>query len=87
MTEKTYKVIWTKTGIKSLRKLDKEVAKKLTKKIAQFLVNYPYSGKPLYGELKGYRRCRYDDYRIIYQIIEEEILISIIKVGHRKEVY
>lgn len=63
------------------------VAKKLVKKIDQFLVNYPHSGKPLHGELRGYRRCRLDDYRIIYQIFEKEILISIIRVGHRSEIY
>jgi len=87
MTKKTYKVIWTKTGIKSLKKLDNKIAKKLTRKIEQYLVNYPYSGKPLHRDLRGYRRYRYDDYCIVYQIFEEQILILIIKVGHRREVY
>lgn len=42
-------------------------------------------GKPLRFTLKGYRRLRVGDYRIVYQIKEETIFIVAIK--HRKDIY
>ena len=46
-------------------------------------------GKPLAGQGKGYWRLRVDDYRVIYQIQEEQIEVFVIKVGIRRgdEVY
>jgi mRNA interferase RelE/StbE len=33
------------------------------------------------------RRLRVGDYRVIYEVIEGELIILVIRVGHRKEVY
>jgi len=40
-------------------------------------------GKPLRYSLKGYRRLRVGDYRVIYKIIENKIIVLIIDVDHR----
>ena len=42
-------------------------------------------GKPLRYSLKGLRRLRVGDFRVIYKIEGESVLI--VKIGHRKEVY
>ncbi len=42
-------------------------------------------GEPLRRSLKGYRKLRVGDYRVVYLIRKNEIII--IKIGHRKEVY
>ena len=42
-------------------------------------------GDPLRRSLKGYRKMRVGDYRIIYSIQSNSICI--LKIGHRKEVY
>ena len=42
-------------------------------------------GKPLRYTLKGYRRIRVSDYRIVYRIEERKVLITVIQ--HRKDVY
>ena len=42
-------------------------------------------GKPLRKSLKGHRKLRVGDYRIIYRIQGRDIII--LKIGHRKEVY
>ena len=42
-------------------------------------------GKPLRYSLKGCRRLRVGDYRVIYKI--DENIVLIIKIGHRREVY
>lgn len=36
---------------------------------------------------KDYYRIRQGDYRIVYEIVENRLIIIIIKVGHRREIY
>jgi mRNA interferase RelE/StbE len=45
------------------------------------------SGKALQGDLKGLWRYRVGNYRLIAQIKDNELIILVIEIGHRKEVY
>jgi len=47
----------------------------------------PLAGTPLKGELKGLYKYRVGPYRIIYEIHRSILLIIVIDIGHRKEVY
>lgn len=47
----------------------------------------PFYGKTLKGELKGYWSFRVGVYRIIYTIQQQQIVIEILRIQHRKEVY
>lgn len=51
------------------------------------MVDNPHVGKPLRGELKGYWSYRVGMYRIIYIIRRQEIIVEILRIQHRKEVY
>jgi mRNA interferase RelE/StbE len=42
-------------------------------------------GQPLAGEFTGYWRLRVEDYRVIYRIVKEEIVVLEIKVGIRRD--
>lgn len=44
-------------------------------------------GGPLTGEHAGYWRWRIGDYRVIARIEDERVLILVVRVGHRREVY
>lgn len=44
-------------------------------------------GKPLRYSLKGHRRLRVGDYRIVYRINSEKHLVTIVIIKHRKDVY
>jgi mRNA interferase RelE/StbE len=44
-------------------------------------------GKPLRYSLKGHRRLRVSDYRIVYRIEPETMSVTIVAIKHRKEVY
>ena len=56
-------------------------------KVAGALANDPYLGKSLEGELSGLRSVRVWPFRIVYEIQDKLLLIIIIRIGHRKDVY
>lgn len=77
-------------AVKSLAKIDRKQATK----IWHFLeVELPAmtspraSGKALQGEFKGLWRYRVGDYRLICQIKDEKIIILVLDVDHRKDIY
>ena len=47
----------------------------------------PFQGKALKGDLAGRYTYRVGNYRIIYTVYRHELLVLVIDVGHRKEVY
>lgn len=81
-----YEIIFKSPAKKFLKKLDKSIQKKILNKIKQLKQN-PFIGKPLVGNLSGLWRLRIDKYRIIYQINKNELIIFILEVGHRKNIY
>ncbi len=83
-----YKVVYLDQVEQDLNKLDKSTIKKILTRIETYLAADPKElGKPLKGEYQGYWRYRWGDYRIIYRISEREILIIILHISHRKDVY
>jgi mRNA interferase RelE/StbE len=47
----------------------------------------PYGCKQLKGKTREYLRIRMGDYRIIYTVRDQALLIVVIRVGHRREIY
>ena len=47
----------------------------------------PYQGKPLKGELKGRYSYRVGSYRVVYLVRQRELLVLIIDIGHRRNIY
>ena len=47
----------------------------------------PLAGSPLKGGLRGLRRQRVGDYRILYELLEDELVILVVRVAHRRESY
>jgi mRNA interferase RelE/StbE len=83
-----YNVLWSEESIKNLQKIDKSIAKKIKEKIINYLAKDPINlGKPLTGDFKNLYRYRFNNFRIIYAINKNEIIISILKIGHRKDIY
>ena len=86
----TWTTEYTKTAASQLRKLDKQVAKRilnyLEDKIAQ-LENPRSRGKALSGPLGELWRYRIGDYRVICEIQDTVMQILVIELGHRKQIY
>jgi mRNA interferase RelE/StbE len=81
-----YSIRIKKSALKELHRLDKSTRAHLVAAIDQLSEN-PHVGKLLKGDLSGLRRIRAGSYRIVYEINETEILVLILRVSHRKDVY
>ncbi|ACN84470.1 type II toxin-antitoxin system RelE/ParE family toxin [Brachyspira hyodysenteriae] len=83
------KVSITRTAKKSLEKLDRNIQKRILDFLSylETLENSRVKGKSLKGELKEYWRYRVGDYRILSKIIDNELIILVIDIGHRKDIY
>jgi len=86
MKESPYTILFTREAKRSVEKLDPSVRKIIAKAIKSLAAN-PSKGKPLAYDLAGLRSLRTSDYRIIYRIKEKKLLIIVIAVGHRREIY
>ena len=85
-----YKVRFTKQVLKTLEKLDKPTAALILgwiKKNLENTINPFIHGKALLGDLKGSWRYRIGDYRLICHIVNEELIILVLRIGHRRDVY
>ncbi|HBU07881.1 MAG: hypothetical protein A2471_02025 [Omnitrophica WOR_2 bacterium RIFOXYC2_FULL_45_15] len=83
-----YKVVYLDAVEEDLKKLDKSTVKKILARIETYLAQDPKElGKPLKGDFQGYWRYRWGDYRVIYKISEREILILVLRISNRKDVY
>lgn len=81
-----YTVILSKKAQKQLDKLPDNIAEPIFEAIANLEENPRPAGiKKLKGR-DGYR-VRVGNYRIIYEIFDNELLIDVIAVGHRKDIY
>jgi len=83
-----YKVTYLDSVEEDLKKLDKSTVRKILNRIETYLARDPKElGKPLKGEFQGYWRYRWGNYRVIYKISEREILILVLRISNRKDVY
>ncbi len=82
-----YRVIISDRAERALDSIDKGLALRVLAKIDALAENpRPPGHKPLYG--RGPRwRIRVGDYRVIYSIEDTELVVLVIEIGHRREVY
>lgn len=67
--------------------LPKSAKRRIRRAIERTLTTHPFElGKPLRYSLRGARRLRVGDYRVIYRI-EPPDRVLVVKIGHRREVY
>ena len=73
--------------MKSMKRLPKRDLRRIKKKLDDLAENLP---DPATTKMKGnnaFHRTRIGDYRIVYEIHEDRLVILVVKIGHRKEVY
>ena len=87
---KSYSVIISPAAEKTIAKLDKPVQQRIQKYLKDKLIgceNPRKYGKVLEGDLKNFWRYRVGDYRLVAEIQDDKILILIVDVDKRNDVY
>lgn len=85
----SYSVSLTKSARKELDKLSERVQERIADLLKMLAIN-PFSELLQVKKLKGERdlyRARVGDYRVVYCVINSEVHVVVIKIGHRKDVY
>jgi mRNA interferase RelE/StbE len=85
---KTYAVRITPAAWQSIMSLPEKVQEKIFSAIESLeLDTRPGNSKMLKHEWSGYRRVRAGNYRVIYTIKDDALIVLVVKVGDRRDVY
>ena len=92
-----YTLIFHPVAKKELDKFDRQIKTYIVKSLTQFIEAYSVEYetelikqskiKKLKGEYKGFYRLRLRSYRVIYEKLENKLIIHIVRVAYRKEAY
>ena len=82
----TYRILLDEKADRFLQKLQHTDRERIKNRLND-LTHHPQLGKPLVGRLSGLWSLRIGDYRAIYQIRNNELLIFVLQIGHRKNIY
>ena len=82
-----YKVVFEKRAQKEFMKLDRSAQEIVAKGLKELENGNFFGDKALKGKYNGKYRKRVGNYRIIYYKEDDIVLITIIRIAHRKEVY
>jgi len=80
-----YNIVYKKSVQRDLKKLSRPETKRILDLIETELIKKPKSNPVLKGQFAGLRKYRVGDYRVIYALLGQDILI--LRVGNRKDVY
>ena len=81
----SYEIVFTDTSRKQFKKLEKNVQERIIKTLERIRIRPEVHVKKLIGD-PGYR-LRVGEYRVIIDIYKDKLIILVIKVGHRKNIY
>ena len=82
--KKKFELTYTREFLKGLMHLDRQTQIRILREL-KILEDKPFASKQLVGRLSELKSFRVGDYRIIYQVSEQTIVIR--TIGHRKKVY
>jgi len=80
-----YKIVYKSSVARDLKRIDQTEARRILAEIEKELGQSPDSHPVLKRAFAGLRRFRVGDYRVIYAIMDEEVVV--LRIGHRKDVY
>jgi mRNA interferase RelE/StbE len=82
----TYSLQIKKSAAKALAKISKNDRIRLIDAIDR-IREEPNAGGVLKGEFSGLRRLRIGSYRIIYEVIDDQLVVLVVRVAHRRDAY
>ena len=81
-----YKIAIKPSAVKELNKLPAKDIRRVTGKIQALAINPRPPGCEKLSAQERYR-IRQGNYRIVYEIEDQELIVTVVKIGHRREVY
>ncbi len=81
-----YTISLTKKAEKQLDKLPDKIAEPIIDAIEDLSENPRPNGYKNLKNRDGYR-IRIGNYRVIYEVFDDELIVDVIKLGHRKDIY
>ena len=82
----TYSVRIKRSATRDLAQIARQDRERIVDAIDR-LGEQPHSGYPLKGDLRGLRRIRVGDYRVVYELLDNELMVLVVRVAHRREAY
>lgn len=87
MSETTYRLVLHKAAVREIRKLPTRIRQRVKAAIDRLITcPVPPGATRLKGRSAAYR-LRVEDYRVIYEVHATEVVVYIVGVAHRREVY
>ena len=88
MNGRTFTVELTSAARRDLKKLSKDGQRRVGRLIDELSHDpRPHNCKPLQGPLKGYFRVRDGNFRVVYHVDDDRVLVLIVTVGDRRDIY
>jgi mRNA interferase RelE/StbE len=82
----SYRIVIADRAEKELDALDRQIRARISTAILRLAVN-PYQAANVKSLGSGLHRLRVGDYRVIYEVKDDILVILVVRVGHRREVY
>ncbi|HEY0951778.1 type II toxin-antitoxin system RelE/ParE family toxin [Nocardioides sp.] len=85
-SERRYRIEVTPAAARQLRKLEPQIARRVQGAIEMLAVDpRPPASRPLRG--RPGHRVRVGDYRLLYTVQDDVLIVVVIRLGHRRDVY
>ena len=83
-----YKIKISDKAYRNLANIPKKDGNRIVRRIYKLADDpRPPWSKKMKGSLEGNWRIRVGSYRVIYRIMDNELIVSVIKIAHRKDIY
>jgi mRNA interferase RelE/StbE len=83
----SYRIEWKASASSELKRLDRSVIPRILEAVGRLAENpFPHGCRKLQGGRESYR-IRVGDYRVVYEVAKGCLVIEIVRVRHRKDVY
>jgi len=83
----SYEITYARSALKALRKFDGEIARRLLRAIDALADDPRPAGCLQLSGGDGELRIRVGDYRVVYDVVDSELVILVLRLGHRRGVY
>lgn len=83
----TYQIEWRKSALRELKRVDRSVVPRIVSAVESLRTEpRPVDARKLRGSQQTFR-VRVGDYRVVYEVSESRLVIQIVRVRHRRDVY